>query len=57
MAPQSPRYLGKYMMTELSINKRHAKSILEVWNATGVIVSKPYDKRNKAMGVEVQFYP
>ena len=57
VAPQSPRYLGKYMMTELNINKRHAKSILEVWHATGAIGSKPYDKRNKAMGVEVQIYP
>ena len=57
MAPQPPRYLRKYMMKELNINKRHAKSILEVWHATSVIGSKPYDKRNKAMGVEVQIYP
>ena len=57
VAPQSPRYLGKHMMAELRINKLHAKGILETWIATGVIVSKPHNTRNKTMGVEVQFYP
>ena len=57
VAPQSPRYLGRHMMAELRINKLHAKSILEAWIATSVIVSKPHDTRNKTMGVQVQFYP
>ena len=56
-APQSPRYLGKHIMTELGINKIHAKSIIETWLANGVIISKSYDTRNKLRGVEVQSYP
>jgi RecA-family ATPase len=57
VAPQSPRYLGKYMKEELKINRSHAKSILDAWISNSVIVSKEYDKRNKTKGAKVQFYP
>jgi hypothetical protein len=57
VSPQSPRYLGKYLMAELGINKLHAKCIVEGWAATGVISSKLHDTRNKTKGAEVQYYP
>jgi RecA-family ATPase len=56
-SPQSPRYLGSYMMTELGINKAHAKSIVGDWLTNGVIASQVYDPRNKTRGVEVLFFP
>ena len=56
-APQSPRYLGAYIVAELTINKTHAKSIISDWMANGVIASKPFDPHNKTQGLEVQFVP